>query len=90
MQSVKVLLKIKWYWAIFGILHIKYEVSIGTYTVVITGCKIKPVTREKIWWFKNSWGEELVDNGFGKLYKRFDTFHQKLVKNTLTLSLMLD
>lgn len=39
----------------------------------------------KFRWFKNSWGEEWVDNGFGKLYKRFNTFHQDTGQKHLNL-----
>ena len=46
-NAVKVLPKIKCYWAIFGILHNKVRgIDWTTHTVVITGCGITPMIRE--------------------------------------------
>ena len=46
-NDVKVLSKIKCYWAIFGILHNKVRgIDWTTHTVAITSCGITPMTRE--------------------------------------------
>ena len=46
-NDVKVLSKIKCYWAIFGILHNKVRgIDWTTHIVAITSCGITPMTRE--------------------------------------------